>query len=123
MSDKRTRDAHLAVVALVIRMRDINTELTKRLGDLRRKRPRSETLGRLERQLACMFAAIAGSTKPGETPAPPPSDAGPRPTIGARRPAEAITPAAGRCRHIWSVCLSPTKCPWTCGSAPSAVRR
>ena len=28
-----------AVVALIARMRDINTELTKRMGDLRRKRP------------------------------------------------------------------------------------
>ena len=30
----------VAVVALITRMRDINTELTKRIGDMRRKRPR-----------------------------------------------------------------------------------
>ena len=37
----------VAVVALIARMRDINTELTKRIGDLRRKRSRFETLGRV----------------------------------------------------------------------------
>lgn len=41
----------LAVITLVTRMRDINTELTKRLAHFQRKRPRSETLERLERQL------------------------------------------------------------------------
>src|SRR6266849_6413163 len=46
-----------AVIALVTRMRDINTELTKRLADSRRKRPRSETLGRVEQQVAFPFAA------------------------------------------------------------------
>jgi transposase len=58
----------VAVVALITRMRDINTELTRRLGDLRRKRPRSETLGRVERQLAFMFAAIADATKGATSP-------------------------------------------------------
>ena len=49
----------VAVIALITRMRDANTELTKRLADLRRKRPRSETMRRLERQLAFVFAALA----------------------------------------------------------------
>jgi transposase len=40
-----------AVVALIARMRDVNTELTKQLAHMRRGRPRSETLERLERQL------------------------------------------------------------------------
>ena len=69
----------LAVVALITRMRDINTELTKRIGDLRRKRPRSETLGRVERQLAFMFAAIADATKSATTPESPPSSDSPAP--------------------------------------------
>lgn len=34
-----------AILALITRMRDINTELTKRVAHLTRKRPRSETLG------------------------------------------------------------------------------
>src|SRR5688572_33406286 len=41
----------VAIVGLVGRMCDINRELTKRLAHLTRKRPRSETLERLERQL------------------------------------------------------------------------
>jgi transposase len=41
----------VAVLALIGRMRDINLELTKRVAHLTRKRPRSETLERLERQL------------------------------------------------------------------------
>lgn len=40
-----------AVVTLVARMRDLNLELTRRLAHLTRKRPRSETLQRVERQL------------------------------------------------------------------------
>jgi transposase len=40
-----------AILALLARMRDINTELVLQLAHLRRKRPRSETLERVERQL------------------------------------------------------------------------
>ena len=45
-----------AIVALIGRMRDINTELVKQLAQLRRARPRSETLERLERQLCSRSA-------------------------------------------------------------------
>lgn len=51
-----------AVLALISRMRDINTELTRRMADLRRKRPRSEALARIERQLFFSFATILGVT-------------------------------------------------------------
>ena len=40
-----------AVIALITRMRDINTELVAQLAHLRRRHPRSEVLRRLERQL------------------------------------------------------------------------
>jgi transposase len=40
-----------AIVALIGRMRDLNTELVAQLAHLRRARPRSEALQRLERQL------------------------------------------------------------------------
>ena len=40
-----------AILALIGRMRDINTHLVAQLAHVRRQRPRSETLGRLERQL------------------------------------------------------------------------
>jgi len=54
----RLVDLVVAVIALITRMRDMNTELTKRLTDLRRKRPRSETLARVERQLLLKFATM-----------------------------------------------------------------
>jgi transposase len=40
-----------AIVALIGRMRDLNTELVAQLAHLRRARPRSESLDRIERQL------------------------------------------------------------------------
>jgi transposase len=40
-----------AIVALIARMRDLNTELVAQLAHRRRARPRSESLDRLERQL------------------------------------------------------------------------
>jgi hypothetical protein len=50
----------VAIVAFVTRMRDINTELTRRLADMRRRRPKSETLGRVEAQLLFATHATAG---------------------------------------------------------------
>ena len=41
-----------AILSLIMRMHDLNTELTKRVAHLTRKRPRSESLERVERQLA-----------------------------------------------------------------------
>jgi transposase len=48
----------VAIVAFVTRMRDINTELTRRLADTRRRRPKSETLGRVEGQLLFAFGVL-----------------------------------------------------------------
>ncbi|HEY6727022.1 MAG TPA: transposase [Polyangiaceae bacterium] len=62
----------LAVIGLIGRMRDINLELSKRVAQLTRKRPRSETLERLERQLVLPLAGLA-ATAPAGT-APPPGD-------------------------------------------------
>jgi transposase len=45
----------VAVLSLVKRMCEINAELTKQLTNLRRKRPKSETLRRLEKQLELPF--------------------------------------------------------------------
>src|SRR5437867_50381 len=41
-----------AILGFVVRMAQINGELSKKLAELRRRRPRSESLRRLERQLA-----------------------------------------------------------------------
>jgi transposase len=48
-----------AVLVLITRMRDINLELTRRLAHLTRKRPFSETLERLERQLVLPLQGLA----------------------------------------------------------------
>lgn len=54
----------VAIIGLIGRMRDINLELTKRLAHLTRKRPRSETLERLERQLALpLMGLVAPAAK------------------------------------------------------------
>lgn len=56
----------VAIVALIRRMSDFNTELTKQLANLRRKRPRSERLEWVERQLAFAFPGLVTSAhKPG----------------------------------------------------------
>jgi transposase len=48
-----------AVLALITRMASLNAELTQQLAYLRRKRPRSETLARVEQQLLFVFAGAA----------------------------------------------------------------
>jgi transposase len=58
-----------AIMTLVTRMASINAELVRQVTHLRRKRPRSETLDRLERQLPLSFAviqAVAPKTEPGK---------------------------------------------------------
>ncbi len=58
----------VAIVGLIGRMHDINLELTKRVAQLTRKRPRSETLERLERQLVLpLMGLVAPSAKPRES--------------------------------------------------------
>src|SRR5260221_1185491 len=52
------------VIALIARMRAINLELTKRVAHLTRKRPRSEPLERLERQLVLPLMGLAASPAP-----------------------------------------------------------
>jgi transposase len=47
-----------AIVALIARMRDLNTELVAQLAHLRRARPRSESLDRLERQLVLPLGGL-----------------------------------------------------------------
>jgi len=47
-----------AIVALIARMRDLNTELVAQLAHLRRARPRSEALRRLEQQLVLPLGGL-----------------------------------------------------------------
>lgn len=57
-----------AILAFVVRMAQINGELSKKLAELRRRRPRSESLRRLERQLVLpldgLGVAPAGVRRP-----------------------------------------------------------
>jgi len=56
----------VVIVALIARMRDFNTELMAKLAYLKRKRPPSETLERLERQLVLpLFGAVVIKPKRG----------------------------------------------------------
>jgi len=50
-----------AIVAFVVRMGELNGELQRKLADLRHKRPRSETLARLERQLVLPLSGLVGA--------------------------------------------------------------
>lgn len=49
-----------AIVALIARVSEVNGELQKKLAELRRRRPRSETLERLERQLVLPLSGLVG---------------------------------------------------------------
>jgi transposase len=57
----------VAIIALVTKMRDLNAELVKQLAHLRRARPRSETLERLERQLVLPLGPIVAAKPPPKT--------------------------------------------------------
>ncbi len=72
-----------AVLALICRMRDANTELLVKLAYLKRKRPPSETLERLERQLVLpLFSGMPVKKK-----------RGPRSTDRSHHPGRAALPA------------------------------
>ena len=60
-----------AVLAFVTRVCEVNGELTKKLAHLKRKRPRSEVLARVERQMSLKLAA-PGVAPSEETPQPEP---------------------------------------------------
>jgi transposase len=75
----------VAVIGLITRMRDINLELTKRVAHLTRKRPRSETLERLERQLVLPLSGlVAPSVKPAVAGGSQPKDGKRRHSGGGR---------------------------------------
>ncbi|NUN47521.1 MAG: IS66 family transposase [Candidatus Brocadiae bacterium] len=59
----------VAIVGLIGRMRDINIELVKRVAHLTRKRPRSETPERLEKQLVLPLEGLVVPTVKPVTPA------------------------------------------------------
>jgi len=80
-----------AIVAFIGRMCEVNGELTKRLADLRRKRPRSETLDRLQRQLLLPLTELAGLRA--EHPEPRPECPQPRRSRRGHHPGRTAFPA------------------------------
>jgi transposase len=80
----------VAVIGLIGRMRDINTQLVSQLAHLRRRHPRSETLGRLGRQLVLPLAGIVPSALPHSN---NPSGAEPKKSRKGRHPERAMPPA------------------------------
>ena len=81
-----------AIVALISRMRDINLELTKQCGDMRRARPKSETLRRLERQHVLPFMIVVPApTKPATESGT--SEPRPKKSRKGRHPGRAAPPA------------------------------
>ena len=79
-------------MALVSRMSEINLQLTKQLGDLRRARPKSETLARLARQQVLPF--VLGAPAP-KKPGSDKGTAGPKPKESrkGKHPGRAALPA------------------------------
>jgi transposase len=108
-----------AVLALIGKMRDANTELVAQLAHLRRARPRSETLERLGRQLtlpldATMAVVVGPAPKPKE-------DEHPARTRRAPHPGRATLPAhLQRVRSLNAVPAAARKCP-LCGTEMTTV--
>ena len=65
MSAMKFGEIVVAILALITRMRDFNTELMKQLAHHRRARPRSERLAWVERQLTFPFASSGTAARPG----------------------------------------------------------
>jgi transposase len=93
IEDMIARDAVVALVAailaLLVRMRDINTELMRKLAATRRKRPASETMRRLQLALPLILAPAANVTSAANDSATPPPVAPPdkpKPTRGPKKP-------------------------------------
>ena len=80
-----------AIVAFVARVCEVNGELAKKLADLRRRRPRSEALARLERQLILPLGDLGVS--PTAHPAKPAAASRPKASRKGRHPGRAALPA------------------------------
>jgi transposase len=86
-----------SVLALLQRMREINTELMARIATKSRRRPPSETLRRLQLELPLMFATLANDTSDAELEGPPEPPAPMLPLC--RPPADEKKRAARKNRH------------------------
>jgi transposase len=83
----------VAVVAFIARMCEVNRELTKKLAELRRKRPHSETLERLQRQLLLPLNGRVAAQAPEDQPAAQAETVPPRRSRKGRHPGRSAFPA------------------------------
>lgn len=63
-----------AILAFIARLCEVNGELNKKLAELRQRRPRSETLERLARQLLLPFGTIPSAARGAGAPVRPKTD-------------------------------------------------
>lgn len=110
----------VAILALISRMRDINLELMRQLAHLRRARPRSETLKRLEAQLTLPLQGLvprpAKPTSPDRTRAKEP-----KASRKGKHPGRAALPAhLPRVERINAVPQHERSCP-LCGRTMTTV--
>jgi transposase len=82
-----------AIVGFISRLCEVNGELTKKLAEMRRKRPRSETLGRVERQLDLPLGEIGAAGAPSTSPTPPEEEPKPEKSRKGRHPGRSPFPA------------------------------
>jgi transposase len=80
-------DLVTAVIALLTLMRDLNTQLVAQIAQLRRARPRSEALARLERQLVL---PLDGLTVKSPSSTPEVSETAPKKSRKGRHPGRAV---------------------------------
>ena len=109
----------MAVLALVTKMRDLNTELVKQLAHLRRARPRSETLDRLTQQLSLPLVDVGiAAVKPPQGDSPEPEK---KPSRRGRHPGRAALPAhLPRVQVVNPVAAAMRTCP-VCGAEMTTV--
>lgn len=82
-----------AIVAFVSRMCEVNGELTKQLAQLRRRRPRSERLEWIERQLVLPLDGLLALDPKGDKPAVATPATAPKRSRRGRHPGRAALPA------------------------------
>jgi transposase len=109
-----------AILALIAKMRDANTELLRQLVHLRRARPRSETLERLERQLVLpkVYMGVVRVTKAKDNKTPP--ERAPSNRRGQRPGRGALPAHLERVQTINRVSATARICP-LCGSEMTTV--
>ena len=108
-----------AIIAFIARVCEVNGELQKKLAELRRRRPRSEMLERLERQLVLPL----GPAVVGADPTPRSDGAEPKPqrTRKGRHPGRAAFPAhLERVKVVNPVPPDQRQCP-VCGTEMTTV--